>query len=116
MLMAGPLLFCMALLTGLLSQHIWLLTEIGLACFLFSMFSDGLRARAASVGTAALVCGVGHRTALGTVTHDLIPCPIHIVRRGMVHAAEPFHQPFGLTVAQQMLSGSLSANWRNTWN
>lgn len=55
MLAVNPLLFCMALLTGLLSQHTWFLAlEIGVTCFLFSMFNV-YGARAASVGTAGLI-------------------------------------------------------------
>lgn len=55
MLAVNPLLFVMALITGFVNQNSWLLgMEIGVACFLFSMFNV-YGARAASVGTAALI-------------------------------------------------------------
>jgi len=55
MLAVNPIIFLMALVTGLINHSTWMLAvEIAAACFIFSMFNV-YGARAASVGTAALI-------------------------------------------------------------
>lgn len=75
MLAVNPLLFLMALLTGLINHSTWMLAaEITVFCFVFSMFNV-YGARAASVGTAALiimVLGIDRpMTPVQTVMHAL---------------------------------------------
>lgn len=55
MLVVTPLIFAMAVITGFSNHSTWLLAiEIGIFCFIFSMFNV-YGARAASVGTAPLI-------------------------------------------------------------
>ena len=108
MLAVNPLLFIMALLTGFLSHYTWLLAlEIGVACFLFSMFNV-YGARAASVGTAALlivVLGIARpMDTLQTLYHAL-----YILAGGIWYMllSLSINTIWPYRVAQQMLGESI---------